>query len=199
VTTISPTTTWSPPKASKTKSRTTRATTTSTTTEPGARFAFALGANLGDARGTIERALTRLAARFGPLTIAPLYRTAPVSPIPQPEFLNTVAVGRTNEPPESLLVFARDLERELGRVERHRDAPREIDIDLLLVGSEQRASPTLVLPHPRLRERRFVLAPLADVAPDLPLPPDGATPARLLASLPPGPAVERLDSGTGTD
>lgn len=105
-----------------------------------------------------------------------------------------MALGRTTEPPETLLSFARELESSLGRRRRQRDAPREIDIDLLFLGDERRSSPELTLPHPRLRERRFVLAPLAEVAPDLPLPPDGATARELLAALPAGRAVERLDS-----
>lgn len=143
------------------------------------------------------RALARIAARFGPLDVAPFYRTAPVSSIPQPDYLNTVALGHTSESPEDLLGFALALERELGRSERPRDAPREIDVDLLFVGDQLRAGAALTLPHPRLRERRFVLAPLADVAPDLPLPPDGATARQLLASLPPGPAVVRLEPDGG--
>lgn len=103
-----------------------------------------------------------------------------------------MVLGTTGETPERLLAFARRLEKHLGRVTRTRDAPREIDIDLLFVGELERDSPRLVLPHPRLRARRFVLAPLADLAPDLPLPPDGETSARLLSRLPAGPRVERL-------
>lgn len=86
---------------------------------------------------------------------------------------------------------------EIGRRPSPRHGPREIDVDLLLVGSERRASAELELPHPRLRERRFVLAPLAEIAPDLPLPPDGATPAALLARLGPRPWVVRLDERPG--
>lgn len=126
--------------------------------------------------------------------MAPFYRTEPVSAIPQPDFLNTVVVGHSAALPEELLEFAQRLERELGRRRRSRDAPREIDLDLLAVGDLERATPTLRLPHPRLRERRFVLAPWADVAPDQQLPPDGVTVRELLARLPPqGPRVDRLD------
>lgn len=127
--------------------------------------------------------------------MAPYYRTEPVSAFAQPDFLNTVVVGRSAAPPEELFEFAQRLEHELGRRRRWRDAPREIDLDLLAVGDLERATPTLRLPHPRLRERRFVLAPWADVAPDQKLPPDGATVRELLARLPPqGPRVERLDA-----
>jgi 2-amino-4-hydroxy-6-hydroxymethyldihydropteridine diphosphokinase len=135
--------------------------------------------------------------RFGPLRVAPLYRTEPVSPIPQPEYLNTVAIGVTAERPEELHRFARALERRLGRRRRAAGGPREIDLDLLFVGDLVRIGPRLLLPHPRLRERRFVLAPLADLVPDLPLPPDGETPRALLAALPPTPWVERLGEPPG--
>jgi 2-amino-4-hydroxy-6-hydroxymethyldihydropteridine diphosphokinase len=115
-----------------------------------------------------------------------------VSPLPQPDYLNTVAMGTTAETPEALLGFAAELERDAGRVrDGRRDAPRPLDVDLLFVGDERRAGPALELPHPRLRLRRFVLQPLADLAPELALPPDGATVAALLAALPPGPRVER--------
>jgi 2-amino-4-hydroxy-6-hydroxymethyldihydropteridine diphosphokinase len=124
--------------------------------------------------------------------VAPVYRTEPVSPIPQPDYLNTVALGATREPPEALLELALGIERALGRVRGERGAPRPIDLDLLVVGGERRSGERLTLPHPRLRARRFVLAPLADLAPDLALPPDGAPVAALLAALPARPAVARL-------
>ena len=119
-----------------------------------------------------------------------------MSPIPQPEYLNTVALGVSALGAEALLAGALAVEIELGRRrDGRRDAPRTIDIDLLFVGDEQRPGPGLELPHPRLRERRFVLAPLADLAPDLPLPPDGATPRELLARLPASPWAHRLGPG----
>jgi len=124
--------------------------------------------------------------------VAPLYRTEPISPIPQPHYLNTVALGASAEPPEALLAFALELERRHGRAREARDAPRPLDVDLLFVGDERRDGPELVLPHPRLRQRRFVLQPLADLDPDLELPPDGATVGALLAALPDSPRVERL-------
>lgn len=129
--------------------------------------------------------------------MAPLYRSEPVSTIPQADYLNTVVVGETAETPRRLLAFAQRLERELGRRPRARDAAREIDLDLLFVGALIVHGPGLELPHPRLRERRFVLAPLADVAPDLPLPPDGATARRLLAALPERPWARRLAASPG--
>lgn len=139
-------------------------------------------------------AAARLDAAVGPLRFGSLYRSEPLSAIPQPPFLNAVALGRGRQTPESLLELALAVELELGRRRSERDGPRTIDIDLLLVGSERRAGPRLELPHPRLRDRRFVLAPLAELAPDLELPPDRATIADLLARLPARPWVERLGS-----
>jgi 2-amino-4-hydroxy-6-hydroxymethyldihydropteridine diphosphokinase len=159
---------------------------------------------LGDPARQLAGALEELERRFGPLRVAPFYRTEPVSPIAQPDYVNTVALGASAEPPEALLAFALELERRFGRerpVARSaggavrpgsRDAPRTLDVDLLFVGDERRAGPELELPHPRLRQRRFVLQPLADLDPDLALPPDGATVGSLLAALPGSPRVERL-------
>ena len=113
-----------------------------------------------------------------------------MSPIEQPDFLNTVVLARSDWEPERLLGFAKELEAQAGRVEGPRWGPRPLDVDLLLVGELQREDAALTLPHPRLRERGFVLAPLADVAPELRLPPahlddpDGRTAAELLAALP---------------
>ena len=172
--------------------RTSRRTTT--TIEAERPFAFALGANLGDAVTTLRTARDRLAARFGPLVASSLYRTEPVSPIRQSDFWNAAVRGVSDEPPETLLAFALELEVELGRRRRQRDAPREIDIDLLLVGRCERHSVDFELPHPRLRQRRFVLEPLAEIGGELTLPPDGISIAELLARLPDSPRVERLGS-----
>ena len=116
--------------------------------------------------------------------MAPLYRSAPVSPIAQPDFFNTVVVAASHEQPDALLALAKRLEAEAGRVDGPRWGPRPLDVDLLLVGELQRDDVELTLPHPRLRERGFVLAPLAAVAPELRLPPDGRTAAELLEELP---------------
>lgn len=112
--------------------------------------------------------------------------------MPQPPYLNTVAVAYGAFEPEELLAGALAVEAELGRRRDGRGAPRTIDIDLLVVGDLVRSAPELTLPHPRLRERRFVLAPLADLLPDLPIPPDGATPRGLLVGLAPRPWAVRL-------
>jgi 2-amino-4-hydroxy-6-hydroxymethyldihydropteridine diphosphokinase len=135
---------------------------------------------------------------LGELRVASLYRGAAVSTIPQPDFFNTAAVGRTALAPEAVLAIAKALEMAAGRRPGPRFGPRPLDVDLLLYGSLRSPAPELTLPHPRLAERRFVLAPLAEIAPDLPIPALGASPAELLRRLPPGaPPVERLAWSAG--
>ncbi len=136
--------------------------------------------------------MAELAAELGPLEVAALYLTEPVSDEPQPDYWNTAAVGTTALPAEELLAITQRIERGLGRRRDRHGAPRTLDIDLLLLGAEQRDQLTPLLPHPRLRDRRFVLAPLAELAPGWRLPPDGATPAELLARLPERPWVRQV-------
>lgn len=164
-------------------------------------LALGLGGNCGGERATEARlrtALDGLRQVLGPLSVAPLYRSSPVSPIPQPDFLNTVALASLESStlsPEEVLGLAQDLELAAGRRREPGDprfGPRPLDIDLLLWGDRVQEDPQLTLPHPRLRERRFVLAPLADVAPDLPVPPDGSPVRELLQRLGADQTVERL-------
>lgn len=118
---------------------------------------------------------------------------------PQPEYLNTAALARTALAPDDLLAAAKRLELAAGRRPGVRWGPRPLDVDLLLCGGETSAGPALVLPHPRLRERGFVLAPLARLAPGLRLPPDGARVGDLLARLPPGELPEEIPWSAATD
>jgi 2-amino-4-hydroxy-6-hydroxymethyldihydropteridine diphosphokinase len=164
---------------------------------PGSIVALGLGGNVGspgEIQAVLRQALDRLREHFGELRVASLYRGPAVSTLPQPDFWNTAAVGRTTLPPEAVLAIAKALEMAAGRRPGPRFGPRPLDIDLLLHGSLRSTAAELTLPHPRLGERRFVLAPLAEIAPDLPIPPPlGASPAELLRRLPPAaPAVERL-------
>lgn len=145
--------------------------------------ALALGGNLGPVAQTLQWALRRLEAALGPLQVAPLYRTAAVTPTPQPDYLNTAALGQTVLPPDAILALAKSLELAAGRRSGPRFGPRPLDIDLLLWGDLVIESPELTLPHPRLRDRRFVLEPLAALAPDLPVPPDGRKVRELLEAV----------------
>ncbi len=166
---------------------------------------FGLGGNIGDREAVLRWAIGQLRTLFGPLQVAPLYRTAPISPYPQADFLNTVILANLPTDaapnPHEILTHIKALERRTGRLGRERDRPRTLDIDLLLFGNliypppsnPDLSDPKLVLPHPRMRHRRFVLAPLNDLVPDLRLPPDGARVSDLLAALGPEQDVERIE------
>ncbi len=123
--------------------------------------------------------------------MAPLYRTPAVSPIAQPDYLNSVLVARSPLDAESLLALCQAIERAAGRLRGERWGARPLDLDLLWWGDRVSVRPELTLPHPRLAERRFVLQPLADLIPDEPVPPEGRTVRELLAGLPVG-EIERV-------
>jgi 2-amino-4-hydroxy-6-hydroxymethyldihydropteridine diphosphokinase len=143
-----------------------------------------LGANLGDRERAIREAL-RLLDADEDVTVAAvstLGDTDPVGVVDQPRFLNGVAALDTELVPRALLDLLLSVERELGRVRGERWGPRTIDLDLLLYGNAVVDEPGLTLPHPRLHERRFVLEPLSELAPELEVPGRG-TVADLLAGL----------------
>jgi 2-amino-4-hydroxy-6-hydroxymethyldihydropteridine diphosphokinase len=130
-----------------------------------------LGANLGDRLSNLQAAVDLLAARegIGVLRSSRVYETTPVGP-PQPDFLNAVLEVRTSLPPRALLRACLEVEAALGRVRGERWGPRPIDVDVLAYGSRRIVEEDLVVPHPRLAERAFVLVPLLELAPDLELP-----------------------------
>ena len=127
-----------------------------------------LGSNLGAREANLQAALDRLsAAGLCVARVSPVYETEPVDYSNQGRFLNLVAETKTHLPPGLLWHRIARIERALGRRRSMRNGPRTIDIDILLYNSVTLRSEALVIPHPRMMERRFVLAPLADLAPDL--------------------------------
>lgn len=158
---------------------------------------IALGSNLGDSPALLRRAIQRLQAfSAAPLLVSSLWRTAPVDcPPGSPDFVNAVVglLPGAGETPESLLAKLQALEREFGRRPKTvPNEPRPLDLDLIAFGGAMRSTPPLILPHPRAHRRRFVLAPLCEIAPDLVLPGATATARQLLAALPEGEAITRL-------
>ena len=136
-----------------------------------------LGANLGDRRATLERALELLGERQGidVVAVSTFRETDPVGYVDQPRFLNAAAAIETSLRPDVLLGALLDIERELGRTrDGPRYGPRTVDLDLLLVEGVTLAEPGLTLPHPRLHERAFALAPLAELDPALVVPGHGS-------------------------
>ncbi|MEO6958551.1 MAG: 2-amino-4-hydroxy-6-hydroxymethyldihydropteridine diphosphokinase [Burkholderiaceae bacterium] len=127
-----------------------------------------LGANLGDARHTLKTAADELTRTAGvnQLTLSRFYRSAPVDSS-GPDYVNAVAMIQTNLSARSLLKVLQQIERKHGRERPYRNAPRTLDLDLLLFGVQAIDEPDLTVPHPRMHQRAFVLKPLNDLAPDL--------------------------------
>ena len=128
-----------------------------------------LGANLGDRAGALQRAVNSLTSTPAVTVVAlsEVYVTEPVGGPEQPEFFNAVVALETELTARELLELAHRLEADAHRVHHERWGPRTLDVDVLLVGDAHVDEPDLVVPHPRMWERGFVLAPLADVAPEL--------------------------------
>lgn len=144
---------------------------------------IALGANLGDARETVRQAMAGLdrLPETRLLRTSSLYLTAPVGLLDQPDFINAVAAVETTLPAAALLQALLEAEQQQGRVRSIANAPRTLDLDILLYGDLVLDTPALTLPHPRLHLRAFVLEPLAEIAPDLALPGRGSVAAWLPA------------------
>lgn len=147
------------------------------------RAAFGLGSNLGDRRAHLDAAVEGLAAAGQVLAVSSFRETEPVGGPPQPRYLNAAVTVETERSPRDLLALAQELERRAGRTRGVRFGPRTLDVDLLLFCDLLLEEPLLVVPHPRLGERLFVLEPLAEIALDWPVPGTGRTVSELLADL----------------
>jgi 2-amino-4-hydroxy-6-hydroxymethyldihydropteridine diphosphokinase len=148
------------------------------------RVAVALGSNLGDRQAHLDAAIARLRSFLSDLRVSRFYDTEPVGMTgPHPRFLNAAATGVFDGTAGELLDALLGVERERGRERPHPGASRTLDLDLVFFGDERLETPDLVVPHPRFRERRFVLEPLAEVAPDWRDPVTGLTVRDLLARL----------------
>ena len=148
--------------------------------------AIALGSNLGDRRAALALALRRLGDAFGPLQQSSIYETAAEgTPAPQPPFLNMAVIASAPMDAAATLQLLLAIEAEAGRERPYPLAPRTLDLDLILFGDQVIDTPSLTVPHPRFRDRRFVLEPLAEIAPDLRDPLTGLSVSQLLGRLSP--------------
>jgi 2-amino-4-hydroxy-6-hydroxymethyldihydropteridine diphosphokinase len=153
---------------------------------------LSLGSNIGDREAQLRDALGRLGASGRVVVVSSVYETEPVEFTQQPWFLNCAAALETSQTPHQLMTSILDIEEKMGRRRVQKKGPRSIDIDILLFGDGILDSKELTVPHPAMQERRFVLEPLAEIAPDVLHPVLKKTIRELRDALPAGPVVRRV-------
>jgi 2-amino-4-hydroxy-6-hydroxymethyldihydropteridine diphosphokinase len=153
---------------------------------------LSLGSNIGDRESHLRDAIARLENQGRIQSIASFYETEPVEFTDQARFLNCALALETEEAPEQLMESVLHIEQEMGRERQQNKGPRTIDIDILLFSDTIIDSPKLTIPHPAMHERRFVLQPLAEIAPEVRHPVLKKTIRELLGALPAGQAVEKV-------
>ena len=150
---------------------------------------LSLGSNIGDRETHLRDAIRRLEFAGTVRSVSSIYETEPVEFIDQPQFLNCAVALETSSTTEQLMQQLLEMERAMGRRRLHKKGPRTIDLDILLFGDDVVSTPGLTIPHPAMQRRRFVLEPLAEIAPDALHPVLKKTVKRLLEELPPGQQV----------
>ena len=153
---------------------------------------LSLGSNLGDRAANLRTAVAQLDVAGRLLAVSALYETQPVEVPDQPWFLNCVAAIETDKTPRELLKLALQVEAGMGRLRMREKGARKIDIDVVLFGDRVVDEPGLKIPHPAMHQRRFVLEPLVEIAPEARHPELGKTARELLAALGDGQTVRRL-------
>ena len=155
---------------------------------------LSLGSNVGDRENHLRDAIRRLEALGRVVAVSSFYETEPMEFTDQAWFLNCAVALETPKTPEELLMALLSIEKEMGRRRTRNKGPRAIDIDILLVGETVIDSPALTVPHPAMQQRRFVLEPLEEIAPETRHPLLKKSVRVLLAALPAGQAVRRVET-----
>lgn len=155
---------------------------------------LSLGSNLGDRATNLRAAIAQLGTAGKVCAVSAFYETQPVEMVNQPWFLNCVVALETPRMPRDLLKFILAIEEGMGRMRVRTKGPRNIDIDIVLMGDRVVEEPALTIPHAAMHQRRFVLAPLTEIAPEARHPVLGKTAQELLAELGTGQTVRRLDT-----